>query len=431
MDMTEPFELLDVIGRGGMGTVWRARDNATGAIVAVKLMHEMFAEEPEYVRRFEHEVEAARRVSSPYVVKTFGFGRRGNIPYLTMEYIEGGTLKEKLAHEGPMSWEDARGITREMAMALQAAHTVGVVHRDVKPSNIMFTSKGHAKLGDFGVAKALDVTRMTATSTMLGTIQYMAPETGATAQSDLYSLGCVLYEMLAGHAPFTGDQTNVLRQHLTVMPDTDGMDSSAARVIHWLTAKQPGDRPPSAAALRQVLEGTASAPSSRGVIRRRKMLVFSGLAAGIVALVGVAVAIPVELSRSDGTPYPSATVVAVDSARTISDGVLLHLDRVEALGDGSVRIHERLVDDGKTGWGWAFDRTGGTYIRDHAGNLILPSQWSTVAGGVSTGAQSSFTVAAGGHVSFWVEFPPFPGQSEGFTFHDDPADFLNLRIPNN
>jgi len=187
--MTDRFELLSQLGKGGMGTVWKARDSATGEIVALKVLHEHYATDEAFVERFQREVDITRRIDSPHVVKMFGYGQQGGRPYVAMEFIDGETLRETIQRAGPMSWDRTREVIRQVATGLQSAHDAGIIHRDIKPSNILLTPTGNAKLMDFGIAKAADMTALTGASTTMGTAAYTAPEGESTRAADLYSLG--------------------------------------------------------------------------------------------------------------------------------------------------------------------------------------------------------------------------------------------------
>lgn len=259
--MTEtPFELLRLIGKGGMGEVWLARDLATGERVAVKLLHPMYASEPEHVARFEREVETAQRVRSPHVVRVVGYGRHEGRPYISMEYVDGRSLREIVKQEGPLPWSRVRQIALDLCEALAAVHGSGVIHRDVKPSNVLVTSDGTLKLTDFGVARAADLTRMTSADTMLGTVQYMPPEGDGSVRGDLYSLGCLLYELLAGVAPFEGDShPAILMRHIREQPNFDVLPPEARDLLGWLLEKAPDKRPSSASEVAAVLSGTSVA----------------------------------------------------------------------------------------------------------------------------------------------------------------------------
>jgi|GEM_PF-3135500 len=310
--MTERFELLEQLGRGGMGTVWKSRDTETGEVVALKLLHSMYVNDPEYVERFEREVEISQRIDSPHVVKVLGFGRHNGSPFVAMEYVEGPSLREWLRDHGPVSWEETKPIAVQLSQALSAAHRAGVTHRDIKPSNILLGADGDVKLADFGIARAADLTRMTGSVTVLGTPAYMSPDGDANEQSDLYALGCVMYELMAGTPPFEGEsQQQVLLKHIREAPELERLPSSARPVVGWLLEKDPGRRPQSADALLAVLRGSSKAPplsraddpnSSSG---RRHPILAPVLAFGGVALGGIVAAIAMFSGGDDTDPPPT------------------------------------------------------------------------------------------------------------------------------
>jgi serine/threonine-protein kinase len=259
--MTERFTLLDELGRGGMGVVWKARDEETGQVVALKLLREAYAEDPEYLARFERELELARRIDSVHVVKVLGFGVRDKVPYLTLEYVDGPSLHAALVQHGPYSWPDTRALLIQLTQGLADANAAGVIHRDVKPSNVLIGPDGVAKLTDFGIARGLDLTRMTATSTLLGTPAYMAPEGPKDARSDLYSLGIIGYELLTGAVPFKGTSyQEVVVDHIRTPPDLSRLPPEARDVVGWLLEKDPAARPQRASELLPVLYGATTAP---------------------------------------------------------------------------------------------------------------------------------------------------------------------------
>jgi serine/threonine protein kinase len=260
--MTERFTLLSELGRGGMGVVWKARDEETGSIVALKLLREAYAEDPEYLARFERELELARRIDSIHVVKVLGFGVRERLPYLALEYVDGPSLHDALIAHGPYSWAETRSLLIQLTQGLADANAAGVIHRDVKPSNVLIGPDGVAKLTDFGIARGLDLTRFTATSTILGTPAYLAPEGPKDARSDLYSLGIIGYELLTGAVPFKGaSYQEVIVEHIRTAPDLDKLPAQARPIIGWLLAKDPADRPQRASDLLPVLYGAAAVPT--------------------------------------------------------------------------------------------------------------------------------------------------------------------------
>jgi serine/threonine-protein kinase len=259
--MTERFTLLTELGRGGMGVVWKARDEETGQVVALKLLHAAYAIDADYVTRFERELELAKRIHSAHVVEVLGFGARDGTPYLALEYVDGPSLRELLASHGPYAWPEAKALLVQITQGLADAHAAGVVHRDLKPSNILVGPDGVAKLADFGIAKGLDLTRVTGTSTLLGTPAYLAPEGPLDERSDLYSLGIVAYELLTGAAPFTGSTyQEVIVRHIREAPDLGKLPPEPRDLVGWLLAKDPKDRPQRASALLPVLYGVEPVP---------------------------------------------------------------------------------------------------------------------------------------------------------------------------
>jgi serine/threonine-protein kinase len=218
--MTDRFTLLEQVGRGGMGVVWRAREDGSGTEVALKFLHPAYADDPATRERFAREVELSRRVDSPNVVKVLGYGIREGQPYIALEFVKGKTLRDAIASHGPYAWPEARELLVQMAAGLAAAHAAGVIHRDLKASNVLVTSDGVAKLTDFGIARALDLTAITRTGSLVGTPTYMAPEGMRDERSDLYALGVIAYELLAGVPPFAGEShQDVLLAHLRTPPD--------------------------------------------------------------------------------------------------------------------------------------------------------------------------------------------------------------------
>lgn len=258
------YELIDVIGRGGMGTVYRAVDPVLGRSVAVKLLAGSAADHvPTSVARFEREARAAAALSHPAIVSVYDAGADDGTWFIVMELITGRSLEAILRADGPFDPARAVGIAAMVADALTAAHAAGIVHRDIKPANIMVAIDGAVKVLDFGIARAVDGTTLTQHATVLGTAAYISPEQAlgepADERSDIYALGCVLYAMLAGGPPFTGDsvaailnqQANVAPRRLRSSHRSVGVELEAL-VLHML-AKSPGDRPQTATEVRDRL----------------------------------------------------------------------------------------------------------------------------------------------------------------------------------
>lgn len=217
------YEIDEVIGEGGMAKVFRGTDNVLDRTVAVKILAPQFAEDDQFVSRFRREAQAAAGLNHPNIVSVFDTGSTGSVHWIVMEYVEGRTLREAIRAEGRILPERAVEIAESVSRALDAAHAKGLVHRDIKPGNIMLTSDGQVKVMDFGIARATSADTVTQTAAVLGTAAYLSPEQaqGETvdARSDIYSLGVVLYEMLAGQQPFSGDSpVSVAYKHVTQDP---------------------------------------------------------------------------------------------------------------------------------------------------------------------------------------------------------------------
>ncbi len=203
------YEITELIGEGGMADVYKARDVIDGKTIAVKILKKEFAESEEFLRRFRNESKAIAVLSHPNIVKIYDVGFSEKIQYIVMEYIDGITLKEYIENERVLSWKDAVHFVTQILRALQHAHERGIVHRDIKPQNIMMFTDGTIKVMDFGIAKFAREEGKTATDQAIGTVHYISPEQArgdlTDAKSDLYSVGVMLYEMLTGQKPFDTD----------------------------------------------------------------------------------------------------------------------------------------------------------------------------------------------------------------------------------
>jgi serine/threonine-protein kinase len=216
------YRLIDMLGRGGMGEVWRAWDTETKRTVAIKVLPPYLANDNEFVQRFRREAEAAAQLNSPHVIPIHHYGEIDGRLYVDMRLIDGRDLGTLLA-EGPLEPARAVHIIDQVAKALHAAHRVGLVHRDIKPTNILVDDDDFAYLIDFGIARAADETRMTKSGYTIGTFQYIAPERldsqiEEDARADIYSLACVLYEALTGEPPFAGSAAQLMFAHINSAP---------------------------------------------------------------------------------------------------------------------------------------------------------------------------------------------------------------------
>ena len=202
------YRLEARIGAGGMSTVYRALDETLERQVAIKLMNREVATDSDQLERFRREARAVAQLSHPHIVGVIDAGEDDSRPYIVFEYVEGETLKDRIRRLGRLPIPEAVAYAIEIARALGAAHARHIVHRDVKPQNVLIDHEGSAKVTDFGIARTLEEDGLTADGRVLGTTDYVSPEQAlgqhVTGQSDLYSLGVVLYEMLTGEVPFTG-----------------------------------------------------------------------------------------------------------------------------------------------------------------------------------------------------------------------------------
>ena len=217
------YEILEKIGNGGMATVYKAQDQVLKRYVAVKVLREEFTTDEEFIRRFNTEAQSAASLAHPNIVSIYDVGTEGNIYYIVMELIQGKTLKEIINEDGVLPWKWSLDIAMQIASALEVAHKNNIVHRDIKPHNIIITEDGVAKVTDFGIAKAVSNSTITAFGTTIGSVHYFSPEHArggfTDSKSDLYSLGVVMYEMLTGRVPFDADTpVSIALKHMQEKP---------------------------------------------------------------------------------------------------------------------------------------------------------------------------------------------------------------------
>ena len=218
------YEIIDKIGNGGMATVYKATDKVLKRNVAVKILRDEFTTDDEFIKRFEVEAQSAARLTHPNIVSIYDVGVDGNLYYIVMELIQGKTLKEIIVKEkGPLPWKWSINVSIQIASALEMAHRNNIIHRDIKPHNIIITEDGVAKVTDFGIAKAVSNSTITAFGTTIGSVHYFSPEHArggfTDAKSDLYSLGVVMYEMVTGRVPFDADTpVSVALKHMQEEP---------------------------------------------------------------------------------------------------------------------------------------------------------------------------------------------------------------------
>jgi len=372
------YELEELVGSGGMSSVYRAHDRVLDRRVALKLLHQRLADDDEYVERFRREARMVAGLLHQNIVTVIDRGEDDGRPFIVFEFVDGENLKQLVARAGPLPVDRAVELAMQVARGLAFAHANGYVHRDVKPQNVLLNGSGEAKVTDFGIARSLDVQHgMTQTGTVLGTSDYIAPEQAqgqhVDEHTDVYSLGIVLYEMLTGDVPFRGDNfVAVAMQHInqpppavsTSRPDVPPrLDAAVARAL----AKRPEDRFPTMEAFANELEAClhelrtpgadetmvlpAAAPSrvrrpARLPRRRRRgrgntaaLLIALGLAVAIAAL---AIALVRENGGSNGPSRASgggggSTPVALSAVGSFSATGAEHPELVQDATDGNAQ----------------------------------------------------------------------------------------------
>lgn len=241
------YELLEKIGDGGMAVVYKGKDRLLNRFIAIKILRPEFTKDASFVENFKRESQAAAGLSHPNIVSVYDVGKEGNINYIVMELVEGKNLSTIIAEEAPLDYRRVIDLTKQVASALRIAHKNKIIHRDVKPHNIMVTSDGVAKLADFGIAKAVNDATLSTNSKVIGSVHYFSPEQArgnyVDERSDIYSLGIVMYEMLTGRVPFDGDNpVSIALKHINeeIVPPheyVDGIPPALERAVLKATNK--------------------------------------------------------------------------------------------------------------------------------------------------------------------------------------------------
>ena len=249
------YELQELIGGGGMADVYKAQDKLLDRAVAVKILHQQYANDAEFVEKFRREATAAAKLAHPNIVNIYDVGEDGGSQYIVMEYVSGPTLKEVIQQKGCLEPIEAVRIAKEIASALESAHRNNLVHCDIKPHNILVMPDGHIKVTDFGIARAVSTSTMTYSGSVMGSVHYFSPEqakgTVITTKSDVYSLGVVLYEMLTGQLPFNGETSvSIALKHLQEEPVpirqlNPSIPPVLEAIVQKAMSKDPADRPSS------------------------------------------------------------------------------------------------------------------------------------------------------------------------------------------
>lgn len=262
------YQLISTIGGGGMAQVYQARDLVLGRLVAVKVLREQYASDPNFVMRFQREAQAAAKLAHPNIASVYDVGEENGLHFIVMEYVAGETLRERISRSAPMAPDDAVQIGAQIASALEYAHRNGLIHRDIKPGNVLIMPDGTVKVVDFGIAKGATDLSLTGAGLALGTAAYFSPEQAkgdrVLPQSDLYALGVVLYEMLTGRLPFQSDtDVGMAFKHISDTPTpprqlVPSIPPQLNAIVMKAMAKDPAQRFASAAQMEQALRNYAA-----------------------------------------------------------------------------------------------------------------------------------------------------------------------------
>jgi serine/threonine-protein kinase len=250
--LNDRYQIKETIGGGGMANVYLAKDIILEREVAIKVLRLEYANDEEFIARFDREAQSATSLSHPNIVNIYDVGEEDHILYMVMEYVDGMTLKEYIMQKGPLDVHEALDILKQITAAITHAHANGIVHRDIKPQNILMDCHGQVKVTDFGIAMALSATSLTQTNSILGSVHYLSPEQArggmATKKSDIYSIGIVLYELLTGRLPFSGETpVSIALKHLqndtpSVRRFNQDIPQSVENIVLKSTAKDPFHR---------------------------------------------------------------------------------------------------------------------------------------------------------------------------------------------
>ncbi|MFF0269160.1 serine/threonine-protein kinase [Kribbella sp. NPDC004536] len=319
MLLAERYRITEILGHGGMGEVYRGCDELLSRPVAVKLLRPD-VRDPSAAARLQHEARAAAGVKDPHVVAVYDFGQSDGEYFLVMELMAGRSVTRELALRGPLAPQRAVDIVQQVAAGLAAAHRHGIVHRDIKPDNLLIDVDGSVKIADFGIARSAMEPEPRTPGRILGTSQYVAPERAlghaATAASDVYALGCVLYQLLTGNPPFSGDDpATILSQHVRTAPVVpDEFSAALAQLVYRMLSKSPADRPTAAEVAGWTFGETAEMPTmDLDALPRSKWKALAVAAAVLIA--GCALTAGVLTDQDADQPLAPAHIVPPQSPR--------------------------------------------------------------------------------------------------------------------
>ena len=306
------YAVEKMLGKGGMATVELAEDTELRRKVAVKRLFASLAGDDVFQERFFREARTAAALSHPNLVAVYDVGEEDGLPYIVMEYVDGETLAELLARSGPMQPEEAVELLLQVCGGLEHAHAAGLVHRDIKPQNLLVRSDGVVKIADFGIARTLHATQLTEVGTVLGTAAYLAPEQAAgervTPAADIYSLGAVAYELLTGRTPYEFESlADLARKQQQPPPPMRHVPPELERAVLPALAFKPSNRPASAAAFARELDRREAAAVTQVLSRRGAIHVSRRAFLALVALVGaglIAGGLALAYDGDGGNPPP-------------------------------------------------------------------------------------------------------------------------------
>jgi eukaryotic-like serine/threonine-protein kinase len=450
------YQLEELLGSGGMSSVYRAHDTLLERDVALKILHEHHAEDEEYVERFRREARAVAQLSHPNIVTVIDRGEDEGRQFIVFEYVEGRTLKD-LVDEGPLDVRQALEVTIKIARGLGFAHEHGIVHRDVKPQNVLLNDEGEAKVTDFGIARSLDLDKMTQSGTVLGTSNYIAPEqaTGkeVDVRTDVYSLGVVLFELLCGEVPFVGESfVAVAMRHVhepapSVLECRNDLPPRVVLAVEHALEKDPADRFASMKELADELEAclrelggeTADTADTADtatfvappVARRRppaagrRRAWVSYAFAGAAALLLAAALVGILVAREEGPPVvPPAGGEGTESVRLSGAGSFdpppgdgrEHDERVGDATDGDANTYwttERYSSFSKPGVGLVLD--AGRPVRVSRLTIVTDTPGFTALVRSGASPEEARAVSAPRTVSETTEFDVSSGEARYYV----------------
>ena len=438
----ERYELKDVVGTGGMSTVYRAYDSLLERHVALKILHDRFTDDDEYVERFRHEARAVAQLSHPNIVTVIDRGEQDGRQFIVFELVAGENLKELVERTGPLPVRRVLELGLDIARALAFAHASGLIHRDVKPQNVLLDGEGQPKVTDFGIARSLDAVGHTQTGTVLGTSHYIAPEQArgqrVDKQTDVYSFGVVLFELLTGAVPYAGDNfLTVAMRHVndpvpSVLERRPDCPLRLASLVEAALAKEPHERPQDmeavVAELEACLAGLDAKPDGEATMIRRSPVLKEPrprraraarrrvpLAAILIGLVVIAVVVAALVFGLGGDEQGKvggdsvASVSAVASYDPQGDDGTEHPELVTAATDGNPSTYwaTSTYYDGfdKDGVGIVVDAGDGTSLSSLTVTTRTPGFTAEIRSGSSQGGPFDVVVSPSQTVGASTTFP--------------------------